>query len=136
MWEEIGIKVTRQPGDEGILDEKLDAKSTDGMAWVKIAKYRPEPASTVSVYRKDTPRDFKFFHPSIDDNYPKMAEEPDQAKRYEIAREILAGLINDTAAISLFNAHRPIIVGPKIAEWHPTPGDPELNGLETAVPKK
>ena len=26
MWEEIGLQVTRQPGDEGILDEKLDAK--------------------------------------------------------------------------------------------------------------
>jgi peptide/nickel transport system substrate-binding protein len=135
MWEEIGIKVTRQPGDEGILDEKLDAKSTDGLAWVKIAKYRPEPASTVSVYRKDTPRDFKFFHPSIDAEYPKMAEEPDQEKRYEIAREILTDMINDTAAISLFNAHRPIIVGPKIADWQPTPGDPELNSLETAAPK-
>ncbi len=135
MWEEIGIKVTRQPGDEGILDEKLDAKATDGLAWVKIAKYRPEPASTIAVYRRDTPRDYKFFHPSIDENYPRIAAEMDEKKRYEIAREILASLKDDVGAIPLFTADRPIIVGPKIGEWRPTPGDPELNSLETATPK-
>lgn len=134
MWEELGLTVTRQPGDEGILDEKLDAQETDGLAWVKIAKYRPEPASTVSVYRKDTSRDFKFFHPSIDENYPRLAEEPDEDKRYEIAREILGDLRSDIAAITLFNADRPVIVGPKIKEWNPTPGDPELNSLDTAQP--
>ena len=134
MWEELGLKVSRQAGDEGILDEKLDAQATDGLAWVKIAKYRPEPASTVSVYRKNTSRDFKFFHPSIDENYPRLAEEPNEEKRYEIAREILTDLRNDVAAITLFNADRPVIVGPKIKEWHPTPGDPELNSLDTAKP--
>jgi ABC-type transport system substrate-binding protein len=59
----------------------------------------------------------------------------DEKKRYEIAREILTALRDDVGAITLFTADRPIIVGPKIGEWHPTPGDPELNSLETAAPK-
>jgi peptide/nickel transport system substrate-binding protein len=135
MWESIGIKVNRMPGDEGILDEKLDKQDTAGLAWVKLAKTRPEPASTISNYRMANTRDYKLFHPAIEEGFPKLTDEPDYAKRFAIGREILGALKDDVTMITLFNAHLPIVVGPKVGGWSPSPGDPEINNLETATPK-
>jgi ABC-type transport system substrate-binding protein len=135
MWEEIGIQVTRQPGEEGILDERLNATDTDGLAWVKVAGIKADPSTQLNGYRSTREDDHKFFHPSIDEGYDAMLVEPDEDKRFEIARDVIAALRDDTIAISLFTTDLPFVVGPKVGTWDPIPGLDELTGLETITPR-
>jgi peptide/nickel transport system substrate-binding protein len=135
MWEEIGIKVTRRPGDEGILEERLDNRDSDGLAWVKVSGLKGEPATQLVNYRSDAERSNGFYHPAIDKGYRSMIVEPDREKRYEMAREVIAALRDDMTAIPIATVDLPFVVGPRIGTWTPIPGLDEMTGLETVRPK-
>jgi peptide/nickel transport system substrate-binding protein len=135
MWEEIGIKVKRTPGEEGTLDAKLDKSDTDGWAWVKIAGLKADPSTQLNGYQSSREDDHKFFHPSIDENYSKMIVEPDVDKRFQMARDVISALRDDYIALTLFTADLPFIVGPEVGDWEPIPGLDEMTGLDTVTPK-
>lgn len=135
MWEEIGIKVTRQPGDEGVLDAKLDQADTDGLSWVKIAGLKGDPSTMWNGYRSNVGRDYKFTHPAIDDGYAAMIAEPDRDARYALARNIIAALNEDTIAIPLLTVDLPFAVSSRVGDWSPVPGLDELTGTETVTPR-
>ncbi|HWM06465.1 MAG TPA: ABC transporter substrate-binding protein [Actinophytocola sp.] len=131
MWEEIGITVNRRPGDEGVLEEQMDARKTDGLAWVKVAGLKGEPATQLVNYRVDAERSNGFYHPAIDRGYADMILEQDRDKRYVIAREVIDALRSDMIALPMFTVDLPFVVGPQIGEWAPVPGLDEMTGLET-----
>jgi peptide/nickel transport system substrate-binding protein len=131
MWEQIGITVTRRPGDEGVLEEQLDTRKSDGLAWVKVAGLKGEPATQLVNYRVDAERSNGFYHPEIDRGYADMILEQDRDRRYAIAREVIAALRSDMIALPLFTVDLPFVVGPEIGEWSPVPGLDEMTGLET-----
>ena len=133
MWEEIGIDVTRELSDEGILDEKLNAAETDGLTWVKLQGFDP-PSVALINYLSSEDDDFKFFHPAIDEGYAALTTEPDEAARWQIVRDIITALRDDTIAITLFTANLPVVLGPDVGSWEPTPGDKDMNSLETVTP--
>jgi peptide/nickel transport system substrate-binding protein len=131
MWEQIGITVKRRPGDEGVLEEQMDVRKTDGLAWVKVAGLKGEPATQLVNYRSDAERSNGFYHPEIDQGYAKMILEQDRDQRYAIAREVIDALRTDMIALPLFTVDLPFVVGPDIGEWSPVPGLDEMTGLET-----
>ena len=133
MWEELGVTVTQDQGEEDILDEKLNAASTDGISWVKQQGFDP-PDVTMINYLSSEDDDFKFFYQPLDDAYAKYTAEPDPAKRWQIIRDLITSLRNDVIAIPLFTANLPVGVGPKVGDWQPTPGDKDMNSLETVTP--
>lgn len=133
MWEELGIEVTRDLSDEGILDEKLNAAETDGLAWVKLQGFDP-PSVALINYLSSEDDDYKFFHPAIDEGYAALTTEPDEAARWQIVRDIISALRDDTIAITLFTANLPVVLGPDVGSWEPTPGDKDMNSLETVTP--
>jgi peptide/nickel transport system substrate-binding protein len=135
MWEQIGVKVKRQPGEEGTLDAKLDATQTDGLAWVKINGIKNDPMTQLNGYTSSRENDHKLFHPAIDAGYAKALSERDPAQRLAIAREVISALRDDYIALTLFTVDLPIIVGPEIGSWDPVPGLDEITGLETVKPK-
>ncbi len=131
MWEQIGITVKRRPGDEDVLEAQLDARKTDGLAWVKVAGLKGEPATQLVNYRSDAERSNGFYHPEIDRGFAEMTVEQDRDKRYAIARDVIDALRSDLIAIPLFTVDLPFVVGPQIGEWAPVPGLDEMTGLET-----
>jgi peptide/nickel transport system substrate-binding protein len=133
MWQDIGVKVTQKLSEEGVLDEQLNKAETDGLAWVKQQGFDP-PGVTLLNYLSTEEDDHKFFHKSIDDGYAKINAELDPAKRWQAVRDIITALRDDTIVITLFTADLPFVVGPKIAGWTPTPGDKDMNSLETVTP--
>jgi peptide/nickel transport system substrate-binding protein len=133
MWEEIGIQVTREPGEEEVLEARLDATDTDGIAFVKVAGLKGEPASQIVNYLSANPTSHHFFHPSIDDGYERLVNEPDEKSRYGIAREILAALKDDYIVLSMYTVDLPFAIGPRVADWSPIPGLDEASGLETVT---
>jgi peptide/nickel transport system substrate-binding protein len=135
MWEQLGIKVKRMPGEEGTLDAKLDKTDTNGWAWVKIAGLKNNPMTQLNGYLSTRENDHKFFHPAIDDGFQRGMAEPDDDKRDAITRDIISALRDDYIALTLFTVDLPFIVGPKIGDWKPVPGLDEMTGLETVTPK-
>ncbi len=135
MWEQLGIKVKRMPGEEGTLDAKLDKTDTSGWAWVKIAGLKNNPMTQLNGYLSTRENDHKFFHPAIDDGFQRGMAEPDKDKRDAITRDIISALRDDYVALTLFTVDLPFIVGPKIGDWKPVPGLDEMTGLETVTPK-
>lgn len=136
MWEDIGLTVKRNPSDEDVLDPKLDAKDTDGIAWIKIAGWGP-PAIMIADYRSvkvGREGDNKFFSKAVDEGYPKLAAEPDLQKRFAIARDVITGLRTEEEVLSLFTANMPFVVGPRVGSWDPLPGYKGISSLDTAVP--
>ena len=109
MWEEIGVTVSLRQADEAVLDEMLNSvpPTTEGIAWVKIAKIRPEPADSITGYTSSRDDDYKFTHPDLDEAYAAMAVEPDPDARMAIARDLIETLRDDTVVITLFNANIP-----------------------------
>lgn len=136
MWEAIGLQVTRMPGDQDILNAKLDANppQTNGWAWVKVAGVKADISTQLQGYRQASPNDHKFFWPAIDTGYPQMLNEPDVAKRYAIAKDIIKQLADNYVALSLFNVDLPFVAGPKVGSWDPVPGLDEVSGFETVKP--
>ena len=136
MWEEIGVTVSLRPADEAVLDEMLNQvpPQTDGIAWVKIAKFRPEPADSITGYTSSRDDDYKFTHPELDAAYDAMATEPDFDARMAIARDLISTLRDDTIIITLFNANIPYVVGPRVGSWTPAFGNADFNSLYTAQP--
>lgn len=132
MWEEIGIDVTQELSDEGILDEKLNVAETDGLAWVKQQGFDP-PAVALINYLSSEEDDYKFFHQAIDEGYAALIREPDEDDQWVIVRDIITALRDDTIAITLFTANLPFILGPDVGSWSPTPGDKDMNSLETVI---
>jgi peptide/nickel transport system substrate-binding protein len=135
MWEQLGIKVKRAPGEEGTLDAKLDKTDTDGWAWVKIAGLKNNPMTQLNGYLSTRENDHKFFHPAIDDGFQRGMAEPDDDKRDAITRDIIAALRDDYIVLTLFTVDLPFIVGPRVGDWKPVPGLDEMTGLETVTPK-
>lgn len=136
MWEEIGVTVSLRQADEAVLDEMVNSvpPATDGVAWVKIAKTRPEPADSITGYTSSRDDDYKFTHPELDEAYTAMAVEPDPDARMAIARDLIETLRDDTIVITLFNANIPYVVGAKIGSWSPGYGNADFNSLYTAQP--
>jgi peptide/nickel transport system substrate-binding protein len=134
MWEELGLDVTREPGDEGVLDGYLNARDTDGLVWLKATGLKGEIVSELRPYRTDKDDDHLFYHPSIDDALTRMAGEVERADRQAIGRGVIDTLREDTLLITLFTADLPIVVGPRVGDWDPVPGLDELTSFETVTP--
>jgi peptide/nickel transport system substrate-binding protein len=133
MWEQIGIKVKRMPGDEGTLTDRMNERNTGGLASVKVAGLKGEPATQLVNYRSTAERSNGFYSPAIDEGYDKMIAELDRDRRYGIARDIIAALRSDGTAITMFTVNLPFIVGPQIDAWDPVPGLDEMTGFETVT---
>jgi peptide/nickel transport system substrate-binding protein len=134
MWKDLGLNVTQKPIDEGVLDEMLNQTATNGVAWVKIAGFRPEPAATIQSYRSNQPDDHKFFDPAIDQAYEQMSKEVDYDARLKIAHDLIAKLRDEVAVVPLFTVNMPFVMGPRVKSWDPRPGMNYMNNLEGAQP--
>lgn len=136
MWEEIGVTVSLRQADEAVLDELVNSvpPATDGIAWVKIAKIRPEPADSITGYLSSRDDDYKFTLPELEEAYAAMSVEPDRAGRRAIAHDLIKTLRDDVILITLFNANIPFVVGPKVESWTPANGNADFNSLYTAKP--
>lgn len=134
MWEELGLQVERQTADEDVLDAMLDEASTDGLAWVKLAGYSAEPALELGRYLERRGFDHKFLHPALESGYEEIVGEQDRERRFEITREMISALQDDTIVISLFTADMVFVAGPGVGAWDPIPGLNAFSGFETITP--
>jgi peptide/nickel transport system substrate-binding protein len=133
MWKDIGIDVTEQLSEEGVLDEKLNATDTTGLAFVKQQGNDPPPVVLLN-YLSTEEDDHKLFYPAIDEGYKKITTEVDPEKRWQDVRDIVTALRNDVVLIPLFDADLPFVVSSRVGDWTPTPGDKDMNSLETVTP--
>lgn len=131
MWEELGLTVTREPMDEGVLDGLMDDRNTAGKFWLRAAGLKGEPSQQLTNYRSSAERSNGFYHLSIDEGHDLMIAEPDATQRYEYARDVIASLREDSIALTMFTAGFPFVAGPRIGEWDPVPVLDEMSGLET-----
>jgi peptide/nickel transport system substrate-binding protein len=134
MWEELGLQVTRDPTEKDLIDPLQLNKQTQGLAYVLIAGYTAEPAMTLANYLSERSDDAKMFLDVIDNGYNQSSAEPDYAKRFAIASDVIGKLRDFYSPISLFDVNMPFVMGPKVASWDPLPGLNSINGLETAKP--
>jgi peptide/nickel transport system substrate-binding protein len=134
MWEELGLQVTRDPTEKDLIDPLQLNKTTQGLAYVLISGYTAEPAMTLANFLSARSDDAKMFLDVIDKGYEQSSAEPDYAKRFAIARDVIGKLRDFYSPISLFDVNMPFVMGPKIASWDPLPGLNSINGLETAKP--
>lgn len=133
MWRDIGVDVTEQLSEEDVLDDRLNATDTSGIAWVK--QQGNDPANVVLLnYLSSGADDHKVFSPAIDQGYEKISTEVDPDKRAQDVRDVITSLRDDLTLIPMFDADLPFVVGPKVGDWQPTPGDKDLNSLETVTP--
>ncbi len=133
MWRDIGIDVTEQLSEEDVLDDRLNATDTSGLAWVK--QQGNDPSNVVLLnYLSSGADDHKVFSPAIDEGYQKIVTQVDPDKRWQDIRDVITSLRNDVTMIPLFDADLPFVVGPRVGGWTPTPGDKDLNSLETVTP--
>jgi hypothetical protein len=88
----------------------------------------------LSNYVSFRPDDAKLFLEEIDKGYRDLSTEPDQAKRFEIARRVIGELRDLHQPLTLFTVDMPFVLGPKVASWDPLPGLNSINALETARP--
>jgi peptide/nickel transport system substrate-binding protein len=135
MWEELGLQVTREPTEKDLIDPLQENRTTDGLAYVLIAGFTAEPAMALSNYVSFRSDDAKLFHEAIDDGYNRISVEPDQAKRFAIAREVLTALRDDVQPITLFTVNMPFVLGSRVASWDPIAGLNSINSLETITLK-
>jgi peptide/nickel transport system substrate-binding protein len=133
MWRDIGIDVTEQLSEEDVLDDRLNATDTVGLAWVKQQGNDP-PNVVLLNYLSSGADDHKVFSSAIDEGYQKIVTEVDPEKRWQNIRDVITTLRNDVVLIPLFDADLPFVVGPRVGDWTPTPGDKDLNSLETVTP--
>ena len=133
MWRDIGVDVTEQVSEEDVLDDRLNATDTSGIAWVK--QQGNDPANVVLLnYLSSGADDHKVFSPAIDEGYQKISTEVDKDKRAQDVRDVITALRDNVTMIPMFDADLPFVVGPKVGDWTPTPGDKDLNSLETVTP--
>jgi peptide/nickel transport system substrate-binding protein len=134
MWEELGLQVERNPSEEDILDPLLNARTTDGMAFVKLQGNEPMDIVLHQYGSAREDGDYKINHPIIDEGVARYAATGDQDEKYAIQRETATRMRDEMIIIPLFNVDLPMVVGPGVASWEPVPGDKEINNLQTAVP--
>ena len=58
----------------------------------------------------------------------------DKDKRAQDVRDVITALRDNVTMIPMFEPDLPFVVGPKVGDWTPTPGDKDLNSLETVTP--
>jgi peptide/nickel transport system substrate-binding protein len=133
MWKEIGIDVKEVQSDEDALDPKLNKAETDGLAFVKQQGNDPAPVTLLN-YLSSEDDDHKFFWQPLDDGYKKMTSETDPDKYWQDVRDVITSLRDNVIAITLFDADLPFVIGPRVGSWTPTPGDKDMNSLETVTP--
>lgn len=134
MWEDLGLQVTRDPTEKDLIDPLQENRETAGLAYVLIAGYTAEPAMALSNYVSSRPDDPKLFLDAIDKGYDALSVEPDQDKRFAIARDVIAAMRELNQPLTLFTVNMPFVLGPKVASWSPLPGLNSINSLETAKP--
>jgi peptide/nickel transport system substrate-binding protein len=133
MWEEIGLQVTRDPTEKDLVDPLQENRQTSGLAYVLIAGYTAEPAMALSNYVSTRPDDPKLFLDTIDEGYVALSNEPDQDRRFAIARGVIEDIRELYQPLSLFTVGMPFVLGPDVESWEPLPGLNSINGLETVT---
>ena len=135
MWEQLGLDVTRMPTEKDAIDPLQENRTTDGLAYVLISGFVPEPAKTLSNYDSRRPDDAKLFLPELDAAYDAISVETDYDRRMQLTRDIIEVLRDQYQPITLFTVDMPFVTGPDVASWSPIPGTNFMNSLETITPR-
>jgi peptide/nickel transport system substrate-binding protein len=133
MWEDLGLQVKRRASDEDTLDPLLNEKKTSGFVWVKQAGWDPFTIilDQYTSFRNDG--DYKLFHPALDQALVDFRAARDQKEKDAVVREMITKLRDDMAMLPLFEVDLPVLVGPRVGDWKPVPGDKEPNALNTVT---
>lgn len=131
MWEDIGLTVIRNPGEEDLLEEMEDNQETGGIAWVKLSGYNVEPASRLSSFYGADDVGLTMSHNAIDDAYDAMITEPELSERQAIARDLIATLRAEEIGLTMFVSDQIFMAGPRVGSWQTYPGVKDMYGLET-----
>jgi ABC-type transport system substrate-binding protein len=134
MWEELGLTVTRNRGDEEILDAKLDKADTAGWVWVTTGGFNPEPGQSYSRFSVTKGRDYRFVDAQFETDYARISQETNLSERFAIARETITHMRDNVHPISLFTVNELFVAGPKVGSWDPIPGMNVMSRLETVLP--
>lgn len=130
MWEAIGLKVNRQPMDFQPTFRAFTAvHHTAGMAYAMTLPYYDEPVLGLTGYIPPGVG-AHWFDPVLTAAYLQMQAEPDQTKRYAIARGLGTELIQNVRAIPIAADNGLVVVGKKIKSWSFVKGLAEIHNLE------
>jgi peptide/nickel transport system substrate-binding protein len=133
MFEDIGLEVERVPTTEDAFGPFIDGRNTKGYAWIHDRGFYPDPAQSIFTAYPDK-EDAKFLDPVITQLYDDLSSEADLDKRYEIARQMIQHLLDETRVIPLFVHGTPYVAGPRVGGWTPIPGLDQINSLDTITP--
>jgi peptide/nickel transport system substrate-binding protein len=133
MWEDLGLQVKQKASDEDTLDPLLNEKKTKGFVFVKQAGWDPIPIALDQYTSKRTDGDYKLFHPALDEGLEKYQSAADREQKMAYVREMLTKLRDDMAMIPLYQVDLPVLVGQRVGDWKPVPGDKEPNSLNTVT---
>ena len=136
MWEELGLQVNRRVSEEDILDPLLNKRETAGMAWVKLQGIEPMNIILDQYASHRADGDYKINHPIIDEGVAAYVKAKTHEEKAAIQLDTAQKLIDSMIIIPLYNVDLPFVVNNSVADWQPTPGDKELNGLNTVTPQK
>jgi peptide/nickel transport system substrate-binding protein len=131
-WTAIGVDVTHDLTSDEAFGPNIDNRETDGVAWEQIRGYAEPAVNIISV--QPSREDAKFIDPLWTEAFDKMTLEPDQGKRFEMARELCTQTQKDFRALPLFTNDQPWASGPKVGTWEPIPHFDQGNSYDTVRP--
>lgn len=135
MWEDIGIKVNRQPVEYRlVVREAMRNQTTQGHAWLRISSNYPETVHSVLVGHTSNSTTQAYNSPITDEYYAKMAAEPDKAKREALALEMMGKMIDDWTMLPMFTLDSTWGSSAKVGTWSPVAGYPRPTNVEGIRP--
>lgn len=141
MWTELGLQVKYEVTEQALMRPLFQASNkpegnsaTNGLAWIFCSSGQPSPEMALPNAWMKIGNNKEAFNPLIDEAYEKMNAEPDEIKRYQIARDLITTLRNDMSPIPLFVPSYPWVNGPDVGGWTPVPGLNAMAGIETVTP--
>lgn len=132
MWEAIGITVTRHATDDPTHGEMMDARNTDGQAWIRFTPFSDVLQHSLGSFLEGG--NGNLHDPAMEEANTLLITESDPAERVRIEKEMIGSLIERLPLLPLFTVNTSWVVGDRIGEWSPTLSASLLNNVETITP--
>jgi peptide/nickel transport system substrate-binding protein len=132
MWEAIGITVTRHVTDDPTHGELMDARETDGQAWIRFTPFSDVLQHSLGSFLEGG--NGNMHDPDIEAANEALIAEADAEARTAIGLEMIDSLIERLPLLPLFTVNTSWVAGERVGSWDPIVGSSLLNSVETITP--
>ena len=134
FWKDIGVKVDQQTMDfTPTFRAMLGSRDTSGYAWVLYITFADEGLRNMaSGFTKGGPLAY-LQDPKVDEYIPKASQEANDAKRFELTKNLGTYFVQQRLGIPLFSANTIWGAGPRFQSWDNIVGHAFLNNVEGMI---